>query len=310
MISQIAILLLSAVALMTDCAQAGTLNVSLILSDSSPPYRQFAESFKKTLAEKNADVTVVESQTISSNHAGLIVAVGMKATELAAAQADTPVLAAMVHETGYQKMLAHASRQQPDRAISAIYLNQPWDRQIDFLHAALPERRRIGLLYSPDTHIDVEGLNERIARRGGLLVAQPVSSEDRLYSILESVLAKSDVLLAIPDNAIYNSSNIRNTLLTSYRLGVPLIGLSQSYVNAGALCAVFSTPEQIADQAVAVVISFSQDVRLPAPQYSAEFTIAVNQQVARSLGIELPSPEQIHSQMDKSQMGKAGRQGR
>lgn len=298
------------VALMTDGAQAGTLDVSLILSDSSPPYRQFSESFKKALAAKNADVTVVESQAVSSNHAGLIVAVGMKATEIAFAQNGMPVLAVMVPETGYQEMLARASRQPPARKISAIYLNQPWDRQIDFLHAALPERRRIGLLYSPDTHIDVEGLREHIARRGGLLVAQPVNSEDRLYPILESVLAKSDVLLAIPDNAIYNSSNIRNTLLTSYRLGVPLIGLSQSYVNAGALCAVFSTPEQIADQAGATAISFSQNMRLPAPQYSAEFTIAVNQQVARSLGIELPSPEQIHSQMDKAQMGKNGRRER
>lgn len=312
MFRRITILLLSGTAaLMAGAAWSETLNVSLILSDSSPPYRQFAESFNKALAANKADVTVVESQlTGSAAHADLIVAVGMKATEIAFVTNGTPVLAVMVPETGYQELLARASRQPSAHKISAIYVNQPWDRQIDFLHAALPERRRIGLLYSPDTRIDVEGLRERIARRGGLLVAQPVSSEDRLYPILESVLAKSDALLAIPDNAIYNSSNIRNTLLTSYRLGVPLIGLSQSYVNAGALCAVFSTPEQVADQAVAVAISFSQNVRLPAPQYPADFTIAVNQQVARSLGIELPSPEQIRSQMDKAQTGRNGRQGR
>jgi hypothetical protein len=39
---------------------------------------------------------------------------------------------------------------------------------------------------------------------------------------------------------------------------------------------------------------------LPEPQYPDAFTIAVNQQVARSLGIELRSPEAIRSQMDKA----------
>ena len=274
--------------LVTAGVQAGTLNVSLLLSDSSPPYRQFAASFNQALAASQADVTVVESQLAISTHAGLIVAVGMKATELAAAQGGTPVLAVMIPETGYQELLAQATRQIPARAISAIYLNQPWDRQLDFLQAALPERRRIGLLYSPDTRIDVESLRQHIARQGGSLVALPVRSAERLFPGLESVLEGSDLLLAIPDSAIYNSSNIRNILLTSYRKNVPLIGLSQSYVNAGALCAVFSTTEQMAEQAGAAVISFSRNRRLPGTQYPADFTIAVNQQVARSLALICP----------------------
>lgn len=301
MFGRIAILLLSsAVMLMTGEARAGALNVSLVLSDSSPPYRQFAESFNKALDANKADVTVVESQGESNSHAGLIVAVGMKAAGSAAAQADTPVLAVMIPEAGYQELLAQAFRQIHARAISAIYLNQPWDRQLDFLQAALPERHKIGLLYSPNTHIDVEGLRQQIAKRGGLLVSQSVHSAEKLFTSLESTVEGSDLLLATPDSMIYNSSNIRHILLASYRKGVPLIGLSQSYVNAGALCAVFSTTEQMAEQAGATVISFIRNGRLPAPQYPADFTIAVNQQVAQSLGIELPPPETIHSQMDRN----------
>lgn len=303
MFCQIAILLLSsAVMLMTAGVQAGTLNVSLLLSDSSPPYRQFAASFNQALAASKADVTVVESQAASSIQADLIVAVGMKASELATAQAGTPVLAVMIPESGYKELLAQATRQIPARAISAIYLNQPWDRQLDFLQAALPGRRRIGLLYSPGTRIDVEGLRQQVATQGGSLVALPVRSAEKIFPSLESVLEGSDLLLAIPDSAIYNSSNIRNILLTSYRKGVPLIGLSQSYVNAGALCAVFSTTEQMAEQTGAAMISFSRNRRLPGTQHPADFTIAVNQQVARSLGIDLPSAETI-----RSQMGKAGK---
>lgn len=301
MLRQIAILLLSsAVVSVTVEAQAGALNVSLVLSDSSPPYRQFSAAFNKALAGHEADVTVVESQAAIAPDADLIVAVGMKASELAASHAGTPVLAVMIPESGYRELLAQATRQMPDRPISAIYLNQPWERQLDFLRAALPERRRIGLLYAPDARIDVEGLRQHIVRRGGSLVALPVGSAEKLFPSLESVLDGSDLLLAVPDRAIYNSTNIRNILLVSYRKGVPLIGLSQSYVNAGALCAVFSTAEQIAEQAGATVTSFSRNKRLPGTQYPADFTIAANQQVARSLGIDLPSAETIRSQMGKA----------
>lgn len=309
MLRQIAILLLSSTCvLMAGAAYSAPLNVNLVLSDSSTPYRQFAESFDKALAAKKSDVAVVESSDLGNSHADLIVAVGMKASELAVAQNGTPVLAVMIPETGYQELLSQSTRQIPTRSISAIYLNQPWDRQLDFLRAALPERRRVGLLYSPGAHIDVEGLRRLIAKRGDSLVAVTVPSNEKLFAGLENVFESSDLLLAVPDNAIYNSNSIRNILLASYRRGIPLIGLSQSYVNAGALGAVFSTAEQIAGQASETVIAFSQTRRLPGPQYPAEFIIGVNPQVARSLGIELPSQETILDRMDKEQ--KPGRRER
>jgi len=300
----IALLILSStLVLMTGAVRAETLHVSLVLSDASPTYRLFADSLRKSLAAGNADVKVVEALPDGSAAAAdLIVAVGMKATELAVAQNGTPVLAVMVPDAGYKELLAQASRQISKRAISAIYLNQPWDRQLDFLQAAFPERRRIGLLYSPDTRIDIEGLRRQIAGRGGSLLALPVGSSEKLFASLERIFAGSDLLLAIPDYEIYNSSNIRNIMLATYREGIPLVGLNQSYVNAGALCAVFSTTEQMAVQAGGTVISFARNGRLPDPQFPAEFTVAVNQQVTRSMGIELPSAEAI-----QSKMGKIGR---
>lgn len=295
------ILILSAFAavLLTAAVQAGTLKINLVMSDSSPPYRQFADSFRSALAASKADANLVESALIIGSGADLIVAVGMKAAELAAAQIDTPVLVAMVPEAGYRELLAQMPPQATHRMISAIYLDQTWDRRLDFLRAALPELRRIGVLYSPDTSIDIESLRKDMARRGSSLVAEPVASADKLFPALERVLIGSDVLLAIPDSAIYSSGNIRNILLTSYRHNVPLIGLSKAYVNAGALCAIFSTPEQLGVQAGEMVFSFLRNRRWPTPQYPVDFSIEVNQQVARSLQIELSSGEEIRGRMGR-----------
>ena len=285
--------------LLATAAQAGTLNVRLVLSDSSPPYRQFATSFIQALAVTKADVVVTESQDVSGANIDLIVTVGMKAAELARTQVSAPVLAAMVAKRSYDDMLAQSSPAKSAQAISAIYLDQPWDRQLDFWQATLPKRHRIGLLYSPNTRIDIARLRQDIAKRGGTLAAQAVRSSESLFSSLADVLNGSDVLIATPDSAIYSNSNIRNILLTSYRRGIPLIGLSQPYVNAGALCAIFSTPEQLAVQASATVSLFARTRRLPDAQYPTAFTIASNQQVGRSLGIVVPSQDAIRSQMSR-----------
>ncbi len=284
---------------------AQNLKVLVVLSDNGAPYQSFANELNKSLPALMQATVLEHSEQLPPNvpQADLIVAVGMKAMKLAVAQARIPVLAVMIPRKGYEELLAQASTNKITRSISAIYIDQPWDRQLEFLQAALPERRRIGLLNSLDTYLDVAHMSQDLAHRGRSLVVQTILAADELFPRLESVLTNSDVLLATADNMIYNSSNIRNILLTSYRRGIPLVGLSQAYVNAGALGAIFSTPEQLAEQASATVISFARTGQLPEPQYPAAFTVAVNQQVARSLGLAVPSPEAIREQMYKGNGG-------
>lgn len=294
----------SAIMLLATMAQAETLNVRLVLSDSTPPYQQFSSALNQAFAASKADVIVVESraginQSGEGAHADLVVAAGMKAMEFAIARFDAPVLGVMIPRMGYEILLeGHPSRPWP-KATSAIYLDQPWSRQLNFIQAALPEHKTVGLLYSPDTRITLPRLP-----RGMSLNAQSTRHAENLFAILESVLNSSDVLLVIPDSEIYSSSNVRNILLTSYRHQVPLIGISQAYVNAGALGAIFSLPEQLAGQTVEMIVFFARSRRLPDPQYPVLFSIALNQQVARSLGIALDSPEAIRERMDKAGEGK------
>lgn len=295
----------SAIALLATLAQAETLNVLLLLSDSAPPYRQFSAALGKTLAESGVDVAVTEAQADGqfpnggSAKADLVIAVGAKATQLAIAGSDTPLLSIMVPRAGYEALAGKYLRKAPAREVSAIYLDQPWDRQLDFIRAALPGHGVVGVLYSPDTPIALPRLP-----RGMALNARSVRSTETLFDALEHILSSSDVLLVVPDSEIYSSGNVRNILLTSYRHKVPLIGISQAYVNAGALGAVFSTPEQLAAQAGETIVSFAQSRRLPEPQHPASFTIALNLQVARSLGIALDTPEAIRERMDRAGEGR------
>lgn len=299
------LLLSSAIALLATLAQAETLNVRLVLSDSTPPYQQFSAALNQALAASKADVTVIESQAGphtqpgEGTHTDLVIAAGMKAMELAIAKFDAPVLGVMIPRMGYEALLERGPSQKRSKTTSAIYLDQPWDRRLSFIQAALPKHKTVGLLYSSDTHILLPRLP-----RGMSLNAQSTRSAENFFATLESVLNNSDVLLVIPDSEIYSSSNVRNILLTSYRHQVPLIGISQAYVNAGALGAIFSIPEQLAEQTGEMIVSFARNRRLPEPQYPKLFTISLNQQVAHSLGIVLDSPEAIRERMDKAGEGR------
>lgn len=305
MFRQFAILLSSgAIALAATLVQAEPLNVRLVMSDSTAPYQQFSAALNKALAEVNANVAIVETPSGSDPQSGggaktdLVVAVGLKATEFAIANLNAPLLSIMVSKAGYETLLEKYSARYPAKTASAIFIDQPWGRQFNFIHAALPRHNIIGVLYSPDVSILLPRLPQ-----GMSLNAKSVRSAETLFATLEDILNNSDALLVIPDSEIYSSNNIRNILLTSYRHKVPLIGISQAYVNAGAIAAIFTTPEQLAGQTGETIISYAKNRRLPEPQYPALFSIALNQQVARSLGITLDAPETIRERMNKAGEG-------
>lgn len=286
-------------------ANSAEFRVLLVLSNSGAPYQAFSNTFKNSLPSSILTSVVDAPEQLAAHHdaADLIVAVGMKAAEVAALQTTVPVLVVMAPQSGYEGLIGSSNIQKSPRRIAAIYLNQPWDRQIDFLFAVLPARYKIGVLYTPAIKNEVERLHEEIAKRAGSLMAQPVYSDATLFDDLEKILQSSDVLLAVPDSTIYSSSNVRNILLSTYRQNVPLIGISQGYVNAGAIAALFSTPEQIAEQSASTALAYAQSGRWPVSQYPKAFTIAFNQQVAHSLGIELASEGVIRARMGKNGRG-------
>ena len=271
----------------------------LVLSGSEAPYQTFAKAFSQNLP---ADIRVSTQQYPASLPGGgqaidLIVTVGEKAADQVVPHTGRPVLATMLPSFRYAGL---AGNRPSGAELSAIFVDQPWERQVSLLRAALPYRNKVGILLPPGTNWQTAQLRKLLSERGATLVTEVTDPSGTLSGDLERILSRSDLLLAVPDNTIYNGSNIRDIILSSYRHGIPLVGLSQAYVNAGALCAVFSTLEQLAVQTRAAVIAYARSRQLPGPQYPDAYSIAVNRQVARSLEIELPSLEAIRNQIDKT----------
>ena len=104
----------------------------------------------------------------------------------------------------------------------------------------------------------------------------------------------NDVVL--PDPEVSSDKNVYPLLLSSYRRGIPVIGFSKAYVHAGALAAVYSTPQQLGQQTATMIIHFLQSNprHFPPPQPPVDFQISVNPSVARSLGLTMPDEQALY----------------
>ncbi|GAB4127134.1 MAG: hypothetical protein Fur0040_09950 [Sideroxydans sp.] len=262
-------------------APASALQVTLVLSENNGPYREFADELERELGPAHGVHRVMVGEPYARSN--LTLAVGSKASAMLA-DLSVPVLHVMVTRTAYSALSLPATH-------SAIYLDQPPARHAALIAALLPEARRVGMLFSRP---DERQLWRRTLDRFDLLLqASEVEAGGAVGQALSEVLVASDVLLASPDTTIYRPDTIRNILLDSYRAGVPLIGLSAAYVRAGALCAVYVTPQQMARQTARVIEGYAASGKLPSPQFAREFEIAVNPQVAHSLGITLRDEVQL-----------------
>lgn len=282
-----------------------TPSVVIVSSERSAAYMAAAEALVGELERGGvarqavAQLTSAEFSAAAPLAPKLFVALGAEAARvLARADLRVPVLCALLPRGSFEQALL-ASGRKASSQFSALYLDQPWSRQLELIRLALPGARRLGVLWGPESQAQAPAL--RAQARGLELVEASVGLNEPLFPSLKSVLENADVLLAVADPQLYNSASIQNILLASFRARVPLVAFSPAYARAGALFALHVTPAQIGVQAAELARAVLQGKALsPTPMYSQDFSVAVNEHVARSLGLTL-DPQALREQLRRSE---------
>lgn len=202
---------------------------------------------------------------------------------------SAPVLAALLPEAAYASLAPSL----PPRS-SAVWLDQPPERFLALIQRAMPHRRRVGVLLGPAS-VALESRLERAASERQLVLVKSRMLEEtqNLFPLLRTLLAESDVLLALPDPLIYNPATLQNILIATYRQRVPVVSYAESHVRAGATLSLFTTPQEVARQVAAATQLLWTQGQLPAPAKAASGSVVVNNQVARSLGLNVPDAETL-----------------
>ncbi len=274
--------------------------VTLILSDAGPAYQEVAYAFQGPAGLRRpvrvlvlGDVPPAELKRLSGMP-GLIVPVGLKATQTLAAQhaGTASVLALLVPRASFSAIAWPAGL--APRKVGAVYLDQPVSRLLATVEAALPNARRIGVVLSPENDWLVAQLRQEAARRQMSLAVGKAGSVDEVASALRQTLPESDVLLLVPDAVVVNAGSIQNVLLTTYRYRVPVVGFSQGLVRAGAVVAVYTGLGDLGRLGADLARQWNPATgEIPAPRYPQAFDLAINGQVARSLLLGLPDEAEL-----------------
>lgn len=272
---------------------AASVSVWVALSDAGGAHAEAAEALRAVVdlgqpGRVNWRVAHWSQFDSSKPAPQWIVAVGIAAQrgmqQLFADEAAPPLLAILVPRLAFERVADQARLRAG--SLSVVYLDQPPARQMELLRLALPAVRTIGLLVGEESR-DHAFVLEKAANERGMGLAVSAVGPGGLFPALQAVLSDVDVLLALPDPAVFNSQTAANILTAAYRRRVPLVGFSPAYVKAGALLALYSTPTQIGARGGEMLRQALAGKTLPPPQWPRDFDVAVNRDVARSLGLVL-----------------------
>lgn len=291
-------------------AQAGEVRVLLVLSESGGYSSEFHQALQAKLGTSVA-LRVMEADALAEAEAStvrplsLVIAVGAVALqavlhEQSPLAAGTPVLAVLTPRASIERIAAS----RPDWPVTAIWLEPPPESLLRLFGALLPGRQRLGLLLGPDSDeagpargdVGLTALRKFAERQGVQLDLVKVRNEAELPNALLSLLPRVDALLLYPDRVTYNRTSLRLALLVARRSAVPVLGVSQGSVQAGALAAVYINPAQIADEVSEILVSLSsRHSGLPPSLHSSRFSVATNPAVAQLLKLPLPSREALQA---------------
>lgn len=265
---------------------------SVLFTQSHPPLQ--ITLFKKT-----------ELENVHPSHFSqfsLIISLGEEATIAAMRlHSSQPILCSLIYKSNLQNLLTRHEFKHQQHPIGAIYLDQPYLRQFRLIRSIIPienQKAPIGVIIGPYSKQAIAQVREAAGQQNFETTFAFMDKEDNPVAVLDELLNKVQVVLAIPDRHVYNSRTARGMLLTAYRKQVPIIGFSKTYVSNGALASVYSTPQQIVDQICERILKFQKTRHFePTREYIKQFLVAVNPQVARSLELDLPSAKAMEQQI-------------
>lgn len=277
------------------CSWAADVLVAVMHSERGPGYSVVSDTIQSELQRSGAvnalsvgyasEVNGLEG--LMSKSPKVVVSLGAAALRtMMASDTRVPIVAALIPRATFDRVMREPGRKSTG-AVYGIFLDQPFGRQLDLLHLVQPDVRRVGVLWGPESVSQRHLLQAALAARGWSESAAIVGPNMTLGEATQRALEDADALLAVADPAVYNSATVSNVLMASYRAKVGVIAFSPAYVKAGAVAALYSTPAQIGVQTAETVRMLLRGSTVAPVQYPTDFSVNVNEHVARSLGVSI-----------------------
>ncbi len=282
--------------LLVELVYAGSNRIVVLSGQDLKPYQEVLAGFQQSLVKQgltvNIEIHVLQgNQTkaqdvlgdVKRNGAKLVVTLGNQATLAAVREiSDLPILATMIVSPDDIRAASNAT---------AVLLDFPIETQLQWLKRIIPSAGSVGVLFNPkENQIKVDMASTAAKKIGLTLVPKPVETPRALPDALDEVTRTADMLWGIPDSVVMTPQTAGPILLNTLKNRIPLIGLSASWVKAGALYALDRDYLDIGLQTgelASKLLSGTSGSSLP-PTYPRKVTYVLNLKTANVINLELP----------------------
>ena len=285
------------------------LAVAVVLSGEQQEYQRVFSALENAIKEDSRQAIMLTSyfanNFISQKpfarpeiNIDLIVTVGTSAArKVVAAGIMVPVVSIFLPKDNFN-VIWH----KPATTVAGIVMDQPMERFVELLRIVLENGDKVGMF--SETIGEHAKIRDILMKARLSFVEEPINKTITARNI-RRLLMSSDLVLVLPGQKNISPQRAKWLLYMAYREGKPVIAFSPSYVKAGALAAVYISPEAAGKQAAQVIIDISRSPktisdavsaldRIQFPQY---FSIDVNSQVAMHLGINLPDERLLEKEI-------------
>lgn len=177
--------------------------------------------------------------------------------------------------------------------ITAIFSDPSPINQLELIKKYFPNDVNIGILLSPATSYLENEINALKLEKTTIDFAYKYKKTDINKALNQ--LKKSDVILAIKDNLIWNRKNIKNLILSTYRKDQPIFGYDKNLVKAGSVATTYSDISDMANDTNRMLNHLDNESFIPVPTYPTDFNTAVNEKVRKSFGFSKLTSTQSNS---------------
>lgn len=288
--------LLSVTCLLCMLAMPAAARVILSSEHDSSSVRHFTQTLAQALPELEIDYVpqaqLVKQTQFNDDTQLILLGPALLDWRLQLTDAAPATLILQVSRVqAYQRI----ANQQPEQ-LTFLWSDPPLGRQIALLKIIQPDLQNIGVLYGNHSSFLLPEIKQALQTEG-LTLQQYYWPDNYDARSLGRLLEQTDALLGIDDTHIFNSSSIKSILLSSYARKQTLIGPTAAFIKAGSLASSYSDQ----DDWIATLTQLLQmpTDQWPSSQYPNAFKVLINQQVARSLGIQKNSVSLVSQQLQQ-----------
>lgn len=261
-----------------------------------------------------SDSTICEERETLENY-DLIVTLGRRGLKHAICyNGQIPIYSLLISKSHYRAVLRSngivpSANEEKDRTISAFYIEHPVTRHlllIKSLEKFMDSPLRAGVILGENTVNSLDELREASEELGVDLDIMTVKEEESPADALKKLLEDHNLVLAIPDNGVFDRTNARGMLMLSLAKKVPVIGFTHATTDSGALAALYTPKYRQIKEASAVISNMlkNKSIILPKERHPEFYSISINFTVRKRLMPDLPSSD-VLSKMLQNEMRKA-----